>query len=237
MINNASDFVVYTAIFGGKDELKEPTQIDKNVDYVCFTDDSTIRSDAYRILLQKPQFESPILSAKVFKLLPHLYFPDYSHSLWIDASLTLTTGDIHAWVDSHLARNNFTVFLNTKRPTLLEEAQFLRDSKKVKPEELDRQLAFYAKEGLPLEGDMINGSTILRAHNASDVVRFDELWWEQVRTYTMRDEVSFRYLQWKHGFPYGVYDFPSRYDNPWVRVHEHKAEVGPTEGPSRRNER
>ena len=36
--------VVYTAITGNYDELKEPIFIDQNIDYVCFTNNKNIKS-------------------------------------------------------------------------------------------------------------------------------------------------------------------------------------------------
>ncbi|MFH0772949.1 MAG: glycosyltransferase domain-containing protein [bacterium] len=228
-INNNHNLVVYTALFGGKDTLVDPTYVDPSVDYVCFTDDPTLTSSVYKMVLCDSKFKTPIQSAKQFKLLPHLFFPEYTHSLWVDASIVIKTDDMKSWLDPHIARNNFTVFQNT-HPTLSEEIQYLKDAKKVRPEDLDRQIAQYTQEGLSLTTSMVDGSTILRAHNNPDVIKFDELWWDQICKHTLRDEVSFAYVKWKLCFNNGTFDHPSRHNNPWVYVRNHRIEEVPLEG-------
>ena len=41
--------VVYTAIFGGRDNLQEPTAVEPGIEYVCFTDNPRLKSATWRI--------------------------------------------------------------------------------------------------------------------------------------------------------------------------------------------
>ena len=46
--------VVYTAIFGDYDDLYEPMVKPDNVDYVCFTDSKTLKSDVWDVRYSLP---------------------------------------------------------------------------------------------------------------------------------------------------------------------------------------
>ena len=46
--------IIYTAIFGGYDELVEPDYIPEDCDFVCFTDSTHFKSDVWDIRVVKP---------------------------------------------------------------------------------------------------------------------------------------------------------------------------------------
>jgi len=53
-----SRLVIYTAIIGNYDTLKDPEYIDENCDYVCFTDNRELKSDIWQIRLIKDTGET-----------------------------------------------------------------------------------------------------------------------------------------------------------------------------------
>ena len=59
--------VVYTAIIGNYDELKEPKVISEGFDYVCFTDDVKLKSKVWKIIVvDNPQrLDNTRLSRKI----------------------------------------------------------------------------------------------------------------------------------------------------------------------------
>lgn len=83
--------VVYTTIFGGKDELKAPRVVEPGWDYIAFTDDPALKpAGAWKVELVETKQPNPILASKEFRYLPHVYLPEYDESLYIDGSMELT---------------------------------------------------------------------------------------------------------------------------------------------------
>src|SRR5260370_4743917 len=86
--------VVYTAITDRRDDLvAQLTVARKGAEFVAFLDDATARAtgpdargwQARRIDRSKDggTARDAVLAAKVFKMLPHRYFPDAALSLWL----------------------------------------------------------------------------------------------------------------------------------------------------------
>ena len=99
--------VVYTAIFGGYDALKQPPPQDEPCDFICYTDgEMPSRVGAWRIIHVKTDHKlHPRLQAKRFKILSHRIFPRvpylpflfrrrFDMSIWIDASLQTHQFDV-----------------------------------------------------------------------------------------------------------------------------------------------
>lgn len=93
--------VVYTAIFGDKDYLKEPSQLPEGCDLVCFTDNKYLRSKSFDVKVYPSIDTDPVRNAKVFKILPHWFFHDYEYSLWIDGSVIIKTMKTQSMIDNY----------------------------------------------------------------------------------------------------------------------------------------
>ena len=96
----SNDLVVYTASFGKKDYLIEPSTKGEGakVDYICFTDDPEIGKIGgekcphwqIRVMDRLPQFkDKPRHEAKYYKVNSHEVLPEYKASLWLDCNIEL----------------------------------------------------------------------------------------------------------------------------------------------------
>ena len=210
--------VIYTTIFGGKDNLIEPEFIPDGCDFVCFTDQDFI-SDTWKIKRVKPEFEDPNRSAKIYKILPHKYLLEYEISIWIDGNL-LVRGDVNKLINDYLKNNNLAAFSHNKhtkrwkklfwvknaedcRDCIFDESGYLlkigEDGKYKDNADLIRiQIEKYRNEGYPENNGLIVGMIILRKHNESDVVKTMEDWWQEIENGSRRDQLSFNYVAWKN---------------------------------------
>lgn len=82
--NKLESLVVYTSITGNYDKLKEPLFVADNITYVCFTNNYDIKSKIWNVEYIKNSSIDNNHLAKHFKMNPHLYFPDYEISVWVD---------------------------------------------------------------------------------------------------------------------------------------------------------
>ena len=55
----------------------------------------------------------------------------------------------------------------------------------------------YKKEGFKDNFGLAEGSFILRRHNEQDCIDIMEKWWNEIKTYSHRDQLSFNYVLWR----------------------------------------
>ena len=130
--------VVYTAIAGGYDELKQPVAQDTDCEFVCFTDAAgPARVGAWRMV----RFEAdpkvhPRLRAKRFKILSHEYFRDgrwklsfwsfarrLDVSIWVDGSLAIESPRFVSDMRARLGDGEWAMFAHPDRDCIYEEAE------------------------------------------------------------------------------------------------------------------
>jgi len=222
--------VIYTAIFGGKDNLQEPNYVPKGWDFICFTD-SDFSSKIWEIRKVKlPLPNDPVRSARKYKILPHKFLPSYDYSIWIDGNLVVR-GDVNELVDKYLGNYNFGVFNHTetekdKMDCIYQQARELiwkyhRGKNTDKPRIIRKQIRRYRKEGYPKNNGLIISMIILRRHNEPDVIKTMGDWWQEVKNFSRRDQLSFNYVAWKNKLNFVYIKGDSR-DNKYFKHTPHK---------------
>lgn len=87
-----ADTVIYTAIFGDKDDLQPISHL-TDCDYIVFTDNKELTSSVYQVVFCPPVYEDPARNAKRYKILSHEVLSSYRYSIWLDANITMNTLD------------------------------------------------------------------------------------------------------------------------------------------------
>jgi lipopolysaccharide biosynthesis glycosyltransferase len=202
--------IVYTAIYGKRDHLQDPLVVPPDVDFVCFTDDPTLKSRIWKIKVEAPDSHMAVRSAKIFKVFPHKYFPEYERSLWVDGNI-LIRGDVNEFLDTVLAEAPFAAFDHMgghdKRDCAYDEAEALLEGKKIgryqnlSAEMIQKQMAGYRAEGFPAHNGLISSMIIARRHNDPKVTETMQAWWNEMQKLTHRDQLSFNYVVWKTKMP------------------------------------
>lgn len=83
-------YVIYTAIFGGYDNLKDPDIITPNIDYICYTDNVNLKSKIWRIEVVNDTTSSAMILNRKYKFLaPYRELKHYDYSLYIDGTILL----------------------------------------------------------------------------------------------------------------------------------------------------
>lgn len=84
--------VIYTCITGKYDTLKTMKYIDKDWDYICFTDNASIKPDGVWEIkpLQFSELDNS-RNNRWHKLNPHLILSDYENSIYIDGNIRIKT--------------------------------------------------------------------------------------------------------------------------------------------------
>lgn len=221
--------VIYTAIYGNKDVLRNPLVVDKDYDYVCFTDDKNLKSDVWNCTYSPAIHDDPVRSAKVFKAKPHEYFKEYDISLWIDANF-LIKSNVHSFLDktNNLKETNMLLFQHDQgRDCIYDEAITIIADNKDDPELVTKQIERYKAEEYPQNQGLTANSILLRRHNSDDIVKLSDMWWEEISNFSRRDQLSFCYCLWKLSTKYYLLKYPNVNirNNEWFHWLPHNFEL------------
>lgn len=190
--------VVYTCITGGYDELRKPVKTE-GVDFICFTDDMNMASNGWT-LRPMPDGLDGLTTAKkqrMVKILPHKYLPEYDISIYVDGSF-----DVKANVKEFLndiIYTGYSIFIPThpSRDCIYKECEVVKKIKKDTTDLPDKQMKKYREEGFPERFGLTQNNVIVRWHNNEDCIEVMEVWADQIRNFSHRDQLSFFYALWK----------------------------------------
>lgn len=192
--------VAYTAIFGGRDTLKDPAFVTQGCRYVCFTD-APLQSDVWEIVEAGLQGRDPRRAARRYKLLSHRAV-DSEYSLWVDGSFRINA-DVRDVVDRYLASADIALFSHPDRDCVYDEAevcvQLGLDDLDVIRHQIDR----YRAAGLPRHGGLSASGVVLRRHTAA-VVELNDTWWRECDGGSCRDQLSLDFCLWRLGLARGL---------------------------------
>jgi len=232
---------IYTAVFGGYDPLRSAVKQSLPTDFVCFTDRIGIgRSKPWivRRSIAKPSM-SPRMQAKWFKMHAHKLFPNgaplvsfwpfkhrrYDFTIWIDASLEVTSPTFAAEVISQVGSSGLAVFPHPDRDCIFDEAVASSHWAKYKGQNLSEQAAAYRAEGYPAHNGLVAAGILVRDVNAPNLPGLDEAWWEENLRWTYQDQLSLPVVWWRAGQRFSVIN-AGLWTNSWFRYHPHPNEEG-----------
>lgn len=201
--DNTGKTVVYTAIFGNMDMLKEPECVSDNVDYVVITDSEIPSSSKWEKYDNSQLYETikgfdNRKKNRYCKLFPNELFPEYKYSIYIDGQIRLC-GDISKYV-TKLKSKPIAMFGHPYRDDTYMEAMAVVKLNNANPQEVKKQIAYYRKEGCPEKYGLFENGLIVREHCDKRCASIMKEWWIQLNRFTMRDQLSFMYSLWKSGY-------------------------------------
>jgi len=189
-------FVVYTAIFGDYDHLQDPQYVNEDTDYICFTDNLALESSVYSIKLVNPLFSETVRNARMLKLLPHLFLPGYTLSVWVDGSTQIRGRNIHELFTSELMEIGLAVHSHLDNECVYQEAEDCLWLGKGSPDKIKKQIQFYTQQDFPQNQGMVETAQLIRLYR-KDINNFNERWWDLLNTYSSRDQLSFPFAAWE----------------------------------------
>lgn len=195
--------VVYTAIFGNYDTIKEPNYINEDWDYICFTNNRNLKSKNFTVKYVDAIFENQTKNARMIKILSHIFLIGYDYSLWIDGSVQLRGRNIEELINKH--KNQYiSLHKHEKRNCVFDELEACVGAKKDNPDVMMKQIEKYKNEGMPAKKGQVETAEILRDLNSKKTKLLNLLWWKELDENSIRDQLSFNYVCWKNNFNYSI---------------------------------
>ena len=133
--------------------------------------------------------------ARFFKLHPDILFPEYKYSIFVDGNVQIVTDMIP--IIEGLGNNFISLHKQPSRECLYQEATEILAQKKCNKKDVKKQIEKYKREGFPKKFGMYQTNILAREHNNKKCKELMETWWNQIKEYTKRDQLSFTYALWK----------------------------------------
>lgn len=198
------NFVVYTCIFGNYDIPQEPVIKPNNCDFFLIGDVSVPKTSnwiKYDFKNTQDQLKGLTNSEKnrFCKMFPHILFPNYSKSVYIDGNIKVIT-DLTEFVN---IKNRYGLLFHwhKARSCVYEEAKACKILKKASKKSINDYITVLKKEKFPRNYGMVECNVIIRDHTNTIMKNIMENWWEQYRKYVKRDQLSLPYVLWKYKIP------------------------------------
>lgn len=199
---------VYTALFGNRDKNLSNEIITSKINYFKFSGSISEKT--------------PRLEARKYKCLSHEYLLNYEYSIWHDSSMQLKSINIIDLIDK-LKDSLIGAYFNRNPRTVCQVAENCIKMKFDSRFKIKKQINKYLKEGMPDNLPSFETGILIRK-NTSEIRNFNNLWWNEIKNGSTRDQISFPYLLWKLNIncqPLSFYNEENVANNPYFVFNDH----------------
>ena len=175
---------IITSIFGTEQTLHDPVVKFDSADYIAFVDrehDSKVWKQIQSVSFSLDVEYKGRRDAKIYKILPHLFLPDYDYWIWIDPTHEPIMDPIKICAD--MGDKDIGLFTHPHRDCAFEEANEVSRLGYDNPGWIQRQLDYYSGCGFPKNYGLYELPAFVRK-NTSNVQELNLKWWELTCRYT-----------------------------------------------------
>ncbi len=200
--------LLYTVVTGGYDNLNEIPEKPPNWDFVCYTDNSSLKSATWQIRELKNDLNlDPVRLSRHFKINNHLVDSGYDISIYMDCNYRLR-GDLDTFIAHMLPSGiQFAMMLHPFNSSLHEEVELCVTVGKDDEDLLRRQYCYYVQE-MSFDDPFphISAGTIIRRPGNPDIQKLMEAWFSELLRWSRRDQMAFNYslFQNQNIFPHYI---------------------------------
>jgi hypothetical protein len=213
--------VIYTSIVGNFDRLLAPAVVEPQLDYVAFCGEADQQIPPpwqRRPLLRRER--NARMTARWHKFHPHLIFPNHDLSLYIDANVRMNA-PVSELIDQMSSMSPIALFRHPERDCAYDEAEIVKRYRLDDGSIVDAQMAYYRALGYPAKSGLHVSTVQIRRHNDPRLAAFLDNWWQQVKVFSHRDQLSLDFMLMRGGIAAAT--IPGSIDeNAWFTVGPHR---------------
>jgi hypothetical protein len=210
---------VYTCITGDYDDLNEIKNPEKNIDYFCFTNNKKLTSKTWQIIYISDKSLDNVRLARKIKILGHDKIKNYKIAVWTDANIVWQKS-ISEFISTYLKTAPFAIFKHHARNNIHDEAATCLKMNKAPKEAVIKTLDFYRSENFPDNNGLCESTVSIKEQTDPKVTKTMKLWFEMVKNFSHRDQLSFNYAVWKTGLAVNYISL-NVWDNSWFYATKH----------------
>lgn len=232
---------VYTAIYGGYDELKEQPEQTLDCDFLCFTDNPSMQAKGWEIVCAPGEIGMhPRIQAKYYKLMNHEFFAPagrwrqffnrtanlrrYDITIWIDGSIKIKSETFVEEMIGFLGKYGMAMFVHPVRSCIYDEEKVCRDILKYQGFPLREQVTSYRLRGYPEQHGLMAAGIIARDMRKRKLHKINQEWWQENLHWTYQDQLSLPFVLWKNNYGYDPVNL-NLWDNHLFELTAHHSEL------------
>jgi hypothetical protein len=190
---------IITSIFGTNQNLHPPAVSFDSADYYAFVDrhhDCNVWKQIQSVPFSLDEKYKGRRDAKIYKILPHLFLPDYDYWIWVDPTHEPIMDPLK--ICANLGENDIGLFKHPHRVCAFEEASEVIKLGYDDPALISNQLSYYKSCGFPKNHGLYELPAFVRK-NTLNVQELNLKWWELTCKYSSRDQIGLPFILWKMG--------------------------------------
>ena len=193
--------LVYTVL---TNNYESPAKIvkDDGWDYICMTDSDTLKSSQWNVK-KLPHWVMELPANKrqrIVKILPHIFFPEYEISLYIDANVGIVSKNkLDTYLDKYLKDSVVAIPSHPQRDCVFAETLVVRKSRKDTSSAAVFQAERYLDEGMPSHWGLWETNIMFRKHNNPECIKLMTKWALELMMGSHRDQLSISYSSYRTG--------------------------------------
>ncbi len=213
------DICVYTCITGNYDNLNEIKNPEKNIDYFCFTNNPNLTSKTWKVIQIQDNTLDNIRLARKIKILGHDRIKNYKIAVWTDADI-IWQKSISDFVETYLRDAPFAIFKHHARNSIYDESIACLKMAKDSKISILKTLDFYQSENFPDNIGLCESTVFIKNQADPKVIQTMQLWFNMVKNFSYRDQLSFNYAVWKTNLKINYIPL-NVWDNSWFYAVKH----------------
>ncbi|WP_368913454.1 glycosyltransferase domain-containing protein [Mixta calida] len=197
---NQEKLVIYSVVTGGYDNIFPIKEIDELCDYYIISNEQIDLPYPWKLIILDDNGLGNKNFNRYYKINPHVIFPNYSYSLYIDGNISLC-GKLHQWSQKKLQKKGFAIFRHPERKSIYDEGKICSYIGTDFFWVINRQMKRYKKEGFDKK-ELFEANILLRKHNEPDVINVMKCWWAEYsnKKNAKRDQLALPYVLWKMNY-------------------------------------
>lgn len=194
------NYVIYTVLTGGYDNITQPLVVDDRFDYILFSDQHVGETiGVWQVMgIETEQNMNKFCLSRMPKILPHRFLKAYKASLYLDANVQIATDVVYkSFFDLY---NDGIEWGGIKHPfgmdcTYREIGDIVR-APWVHDYDVVKWYQTLLNAGFPKHYGMYENNVIFRCHTSA-VNDVCERWWNTIVNGCKRDQFSLMFLLWQ----------------------------------------
>jgi hypothetical protein len=208
---------IYTALIGDYDKLysvdNDKIVKQKDWDYICFTDNSDIKSDFWKIIYIGNDTKEPLDNYRLSRYLKtnfDKYLSSYDYLIWKDCRCIINC-NLNTYLDN-LKDSDILFSEHSNRKNILQECDALISGNLETTKMINKIKNRYEANGYKYDNGLY-ASRILCFRNNKKIVDFFNDWWYEINNYSHRDQLSLNYVLSNHNLKIKTLSFKIVFSN------------------------
>ncbi|MBR7131171.1 MAG: DUF616 domain-containing protein [Lentisphaeria bacterium] len=186
--------VVYSALVGNYDILKQPEELRQDYDYICFSNDIQEKNCGVWQIRRIPySHRENVRMSRYVKMHPHTLLPEYEFCLWLDCNQRLTA-EHYDKADMLIGNGEISAMvIHPERDCVYQESYALAGYLTGEPYKVYLQTKFLLSQKFPPRAGLYVTCCMLLKPQHPKISRFLNMWWEQCEKFSCRDQMGVMY--------------------------------------------